>query len=52
MIWEGVDTCCTGRIDAQLVVDIRSQITRDLTKGAFRDGQFVAKGAPLAGLPY
>ncbi len=37
----------TGRIDAELVVDIRSRITGYLTKVAFRDGQFVAKGDPL-----
>ena len=37
----------TGRIDAQLIVDIRSRITGYLTKVAFRDGQFVAKGDPL-----
>ena len=37
----------TGRIDAQLVVDIRSRVTGYLTKVAFRDGQFVAQGDPL-----
>jgi len=37
----------TGRIDAELVVDIRSRITGYLTKVVFRDGQFVAKGDPL-----
>ena len=37
----------TGRIDAELVVDIRSRVTGYLTKVAFRDGQFVAKGDPL-----
>jgi RND family efflux transporter MFP subunit len=37
----------TGRIDAELVVDVRSRITGYLTKVAFRDGQFVAKGDPL-----
>lgn len=37
----------TGRIDAELVVDIRSRITGYLTKVAFRDGQFVSKGDPL-----
>ena len=37
----------TGRIDAELLVDIRSRITGYLTKVAFRDGQFVAKGDPL-----
>ena len=37
----------TGRIDAELVVDIRSRVTGYLTKVAFRDGQFVAKGYPL-----
>jgi RND family efflux transporter MFP subunit len=37
----------TGRIDAELAVDIRSRITGYLTKVAFRDGQFVAKGDPL-----
>ena len=37
----------TGRIDAELVVDIRSRITGYLTKVHFRDGQFVAKGDPL-----
>jgi RND family efflux transporter MFP subunit len=37
----------TGRIDAELVVDIRSRITGYLTKVAFRDGQFVARGDPL-----
>ncbi len=37
----------TGRIDAELVVDIRSRITGYLTKVAFRDGQFVMKGDPL-----
>jgi multidrug efflux system membrane fusion protein len=34
----------TGRIDAELLVDIRSRITGYLTKVAFRDGQFVKKG--------
>ena len=34
----------TGRIDAELLVDIRSRITGYLTKVAFRDGQFVTKG--------
>ncbi|MFZ4636537.1 MAG: efflux RND transporter periplasmic adaptor subunit [Pirellulales bacterium] len=34
----------TGRIDAELVVDIRSRITGYLTKVAFRDGEVVAKG--------
>ena len=34
----------TGRIDAELVVDIRSRITGYLTKVAFHDGQFVTKG--------
>ncbi len=37
----------TGRIDAELVVNIRSRITGYLTKVAFRDGQFVAKGDSL-----
>jgi multidrug efflux system membrane fusion protein len=37
----------TGRIDAELVVDIRSRITGYLTKVAFQDGQFVARGDPL-----
>ena len=37
----------TGRIDAESVVDIRSRVTGYLTKVAFRDGQFVAKGDPL-----
>lgn len=37
----------TGRIDAELVVDIRSRITGYLTEVAFRDGQFVSKGDPL-----
>jgi RND family efflux transporter MFP subunit len=37
----------TGRIDAELAVDIRSRITGYLTKVAFRDGQFVAQGDPL-----
>ena len=37
----------TGRIDAELVVDIRSRVTGYLTKVAFRDGQFVARGDPL-----
>jgi len=37
----------TGRIDAELLVDIRSRVTGYLTKVAFRDGQFVAKGDPL-----
>ena len=34
----------TGRIDAELLVDIRSRITGYLTKVAFRDGQFITKG--------
>ena len=34
----------TGRIDAELLVDIRSRITGYLTRVAFRDGQFVTKG--------
>ena len=34
----------TGRIDAELLVDVRSRITGYLTKVAFRDGQFVTKG--------
>ena len=34
----------TGRIDAEILVDIRSRITGYLTKVAFRDGQFVKKG--------
>jgi RND family efflux transporter MFP subunit len=34
----------TGRIDAELLVEIRSRITGYLTKVAFRDGQFVTKG--------
>ncbi len=37
----------TGRIDAERVVDIRSRVTGYLTKVAFQDGQFVAKGDPL-----
>ncbi len=37
----------TGRIDAELVVDVRSRITGYLTEVAFRDGQFVSKGDPL-----
>lgn len=37
----------TARIDAELVVDIRSRVTGYLTKVAFRDGQFVSKGDPL-----
>jgi RND family efflux transporter MFP subunit len=37
----------TGRIDAELVVDVRSRITGYLTRVAFRDGQFVAKGDAL-----
>jgi len=37
----------TGRIDAELLVDVRSRITGYLTKVAFRDGQFVTKGDPL-----
>jgi RND family efflux transporter MFP subunit len=37
----------TGRLEAELVVEIRSRITGYLTKVAFRDGQFVAKGDPL-----
>ncbi|MFM1903764.1 MAG: hypothetical protein RLZZ440_1664 [Planctomycetota bacterium] len=37
----------TGRIDAELVVDIRSRITGYLTKVAFQDGQFVTQGDPL-----
>jgi len=34
----------TGRIDAVLVVDIRSRISGYLTKIFFRDGQYVKKG--------
>ena len=34
----------TGRIDAELLVDIRSRVTGYLDKVAFRDGQFVTKG--------
>jgi len=37
----------TARIDAELVVDIRSRVTGYLTKVAFRDGQFVSKGDSL-----
>jgi RND family efflux transporter MFP subunit len=37
----------TGRIEAELVVDIRSRVTGHLTKVMFRDGQFVTKGDPL-----
>jgi RND family efflux transporter MFP subunit len=37
----------TGRLEAELVVEIRSRVTGYLTKVAFRDGQFVAQGDPL-----
>jgi len=37
----------TGRIDAELLVDIRSRVSGYLDKVAFRDGQFVTKGDPL-----
>lgn len=37
----------TGRIDAELLVDIRSRVSGYLNKVAFRDGQFVTKGDPL-----